>query len=97
MATYSQRVTTTAVSGATVVPSNSYAEVTYYANTVPATAIGGNSGAMAALINFTRRFGPGQSIPANVTVDVVVGNGGSNISTFSVTYSIDSGYIITYT
>lgn len=76
-----------AISGATTVSSNSYAEVTYqYSSQTP--TLGSSRGSFPLM--FTRVFGAGQPIPASITVTQMgTANGGDHAT---VVYSLVSGY-----
>jgi hypothetical protein len=78
-----------AITGATTVAANCYAEVSY--NPTSITSSGSTSGQIAtSAIPITRIFGPAQSIPATFTSSVFIATTGSSIS-LDVTYTLQSG------
>ncbi len=100
---------TAAVSGATTVPADSYAMVTYTVSTSTTSGYAqtGNlassipADGIKSFVPVTRYFGPGQSIPATFTSHAgynAVYNAGPNNTTITtavtVTYSLASGVII---
>ena len=77
-----------AISGATTVGSNCYAIVTY----LPSGTGSVGSGDFAVTSYIEKYFGPGQSIPATISVYSIRQAGtGSNQSNVSVSYSLSSG------
>ena len=88
MSTYGKMVTTKVnrvISGATTVTANSYAHVTYRCTSYAITL---GSRAYIGQPNFTRVFGPGQSIPNTFTVATVDPATGD---TAILTYTLQSG------
>jgi hypothetical protein len=85
-----------AISGATTVTANCYAEVSYLCgaamvgSTIGSTGFSGiGSNPQGQLIN--RKFGPGQSIPATFTSSFLYVDGGSGSNSGTLTYTLVSG------
>jgi hypothetical protein len=78
-----------AITGATTVSSNCYAEVSYYPTSIANSASVSGQIATSA-IPITRIFGPAQSIPATFTSSVFIALTNANIA-LDVTYTLLSG------